>query len=214
MPIFPREWMLKQKKLVSLPPIYVINPNIFLTAVITPFEYNQLRAFARLDGVRLSAVWIASFACYVGSLSSPVLGAMAMLLALSTPVLMSRWAIGYARTATGGTLSFRRAYFYCLLIFFYAALLLAFAQWVYFAFIDHGTLLNSLQQMLATPEGQQAAEAYGLTNQLNEALAAIGAMRPIDIALNILSSNLMLGLLVSLLSAVFVRFATRSKSPV
>ena len=114
---------------------------------------------------------------------------LAMLIALATPFVMSRSAVRYAVTACGGQLSMGRAYFYCMMQFFYAAVLFAFVQWLYFAYLDHGTMLNALNQMASSPEGRQAIEMYGLGEQLSQALQQIQAMRPIDIALNILTSN-------------------------
>ncbi len=178
---------------------------------MTPIEYNQLRAFARIDGIRLALIWTASFACYIASLSSPALGVAAMLIALATPFVMSRSAVRYAVTACGGQLSMGRAYFYCMMQFFYAAVLFAFVQWLYFAYLDHGTMLNALNQMASSPEGRQAIEMYGLGEQLSQALQQIQAMRPIDIALNILTSNLLMGLVVSAVSAFTVRLGSRAQ---
>ena len=52
---------------------------------MTTEEYIQLRAFARVDGTYVGILWIASFACYLGGLSSPMLGLIAGIIAILSP---------------------------------------------------------------------------------------------------------------------------------
>jgi hypothetical protein len=174
---------------------------------MTPIEYTQLNAFARVDGIRLAVVWTASFACYVASFSWPVMSLLALLPVLATPLLMGRMAACYAMVATGGKASLRRRYLYCMTLFFYAALLFALVQWLYFAYIDQGDMLRWIEQTAATPDGQQALQAYGLDKDFGPTMEMLRSLRPIDLALNILSTNLLLGLLVSLLAVFFSRRA-------
>lgn len=37
-------------------------------------EYEQLKAFARIDGALVGALWIVSFACFIGGFAVPTLG--------------------------------------------------------------------------------------------------------------------------------------------
>jgi len=172
---------------------------------MTPVEYSQLNAFARLDGVRLAVAWTVSFACYVASFSWSAMSLMALLPVLATPLLMGRMTGRYVAVALGGKSTVGRRYLYAMMLFFYAALLFAFVQWLYFAYLDHGQMLNWVEQTAATPDGQQALAAYGLDKEFDSTMAMLRSLRPIDLALNILSTNLMLGLVVSLLAMAFVR---------
>ena len=52
---------------------------------MTPAEYIQMKAFARLDGVLLAVLWVSSFALYVAGLALPVFGLAAMVLMVATP---------------------------------------------------------------------------------------------------------------------------------
>jgi hypothetical protein len=70
-------------------------------------------------------------------------------------------------------------------------------------------MIDALERVAASPEGRQAVEAYGLTDQLALSMQQLRAMRPIDIALNLLTSNLLVGLVVSLLSALMARLSSR-----
>ena len=56
---------------------------------MTTQEYIQLRAFARVDGTYVGILWIASFACYLGGLSSPMLGLVGGILAVVSPFFVA-----------------------------------------------------------------------------------------------------------------------------
>ena len=119
---------------------------------MTPEEFYQLKAFARQDGALLSLLWISSFACYILGIATPMLGTVALMLILASPFFAANRLRHFRDGAREGIISFRRGYAYTALVFFYAAILLAAATYIYFAFID--TLLNDAIKM--TPEVVQA----------------------------------------------------------
>ena len=52
---------------------FVILQNIFVDkTLMTPEEYKQLKAFSRIDGAMLGAMWIISFAFYVMGMSNQI----------------------------------------------------------------------------------------------------------------------------------------------
>lgn len=120
--------------------------------MITPSEYIQLKAFARQDGALLALLWTASFACYVIGLNSPGIGLVAAVLALVTPFFVSRRLRKFRDDCLDGVVSFRRGWAFAVLTFFYGSLLFAVVQFVYFAYLDHGSFLSGLTQMFAAPE--------------------------------------------------------------
>jgi len=81
-------------------------------------------------------------------------------------------------------------------VFFYGAVLLAVAQYLYFAYMDNGYLVNSFAKMMTTDEGKMVLEQYGMTQMVDESLAEMAATRPIDYALNILTINISLGFIL------------------
>ena len=167
-------------------------------------EYSQLRAFARVDGLKLFALWLASFACYVAGLNSPGLGLVAMVLALITPFLSARLLRKYRDEALGGILKFGRGWVYVLYQFFYASVLFAVAQFIYFNFIDKGHFMDAVTEMLLSPENKEALKALGFQG-LEETLQMMRQMRPIDQVLNILTSNLLIGCVLGLPIAAFCK---------
>ena len=165
---------------------------------MTPAEYYQLKAFARVDGAALALLWIASFACYVRSMVTPSLGVLSILLALFTPILLVRRLRRFRDYGREGVISFLRAWVYGILMFFYAGLLFALVQYVYLAFLDHGFLLEHFQRIMSDPENVRMVSQMGLESTMRESLAQMEQMRPIDLALNVLASNIMIGVAVSM----------------
>ena len=173
---------------------------------MTPEEFYQLKAFARQDGALLSVLWIGSFTCYILGISMPLLGTVALFLILASPFYAASRLRHFRDGAREGVISFTRGYAYTTLTFFYAALLLAAAMYIYFAFIDNGYLLSAFHHFMNTKESKQVIELYGMTDQIQANLKVLAEMRPIDFAVNMLSVNITIGLILGLpIAAVMQR---------
>ena len=165
---------------------------------MTPAEYIQLKAFARYDGALLAVLWVASFVCYIVGMARPLWGMVAVVLMVSTPFFVARRLAGFRDTGRNGVISLRRGWAYTVFVFFYAAVLLALAQYVYFAYLDRGFLLMSFTNALSAPEVKQALEQAGMQQAMKESLEQMGQLRPIDYALNVLTVNIMVGIVLGL----------------
>ena len=172
---------------------------------MTPQEYIQLKAFARQDGALLSLLWIGGFVCYIKGLTNPLLALAAVLLIVISPFFAANRLRHFRDEARDGIISFRRAYAYIVLSFFYAGLLLAVVMFVYFNFIDDGFLLGRFTQMFNTAEGQQALQMYGMKEQMAQGLKQLAEMRPIDYALNMLTFNIITGFLLGVPIALLMQ---------
>lgn len=85
---------------------------------------------------------------------------------------------------------------------------MAVAQCVYFQFLDHGYLINQYVTMLSTPEyAAIVKESYGLdAKQLIAILqSTMGEVRPVEIAFQFLTVNVVVSLILSLPVAAVVR---------
>ena len=160
---------------------------------MTAPEYIQLKAYARQDGFFLALLWIASFACYIMGITNGMLGMVAMMLAVMTPFYVAGRLRRFRDEGRAGVISFRCSYAYTVFVFFYGAVLLAVAQFLYFAYIDHGYLLNTFSKIVSSEEGRALLQQYGMTQMVDESLAEMASIRPIDYALNILTVNIMIG---------------------
>lgn len=177
---------------------------------MTAPEYTQLRAYARQDGFFLALLWISSFVCYLLGISNQFWGMMAMILAVSTPFFVANRLRKYRDEGREGLISFRRSYAYTVFVFFYGAVLLAISQFVYFAYLDNGYLMSEFSKILSSDEGRQLVQQYGLSKTVDEGLATMAAVRPIDYALNILTVNIILGFILGVpISLVMQRSETR-----
>lgn len=172
---------------------------------MTPAEYAQLKAFARIDGALLAVAWVVSFACYVRGLASSVLLALGMVIAVWSLFFVTQRTRRFRDEARDGMISFGRAYGYVVLTFFYAAMLFAIAQYIYFAYIDNGWIAAQVAATLSNSENAALLAAYGLDSALEESLAQMAATRPIDYALNYLTVNIMVGMVVGLPIALKLR---------
>ena len=163
---------------------------------MTAPEYIQLKAYARQDGFFLALLWIASFSSYIMGLSNQILAMAAILMAVMSPFFVANRLKKFRDEGREGVISFGRSYAYTIFVFFYGAVLLAVAQYLYFAYMDTGSLVNSYAKMMTTDEGKMVLEQYGMTQMVDESLAEMAATRPIDYALNILTINISLGFIL------------------
>jgi len=172
---------------------------------LTPAEYVQLKAFARIDGARLALLWVASFTCYIVGIANPLYGMVAIVLMIATPFLVSRRLVKFRDESLGGAISFGRGWGYSVYVFFYASILLALAQYVYFAYIDQGYLLSSFTEALSSSEAKQMVEQYGAQQMIQESMEELSQMRPIDYVLNILTVNIFIGAVLGLPIAALIK---------
>ena len=177
---------------------------------MTPAEYIQLKAFARIDGALLSLLWISCFACSIIGITNTFYGMVALLLMLVTPFFVGKRLAKFRDEGRCGVISLSRGWAYSVFVFFYAAILLAVAQYVYFAYMDHGYMLMSFTNALSTPEAKQMVEHYGIQQAMNESIEMMGELRPIDYALNVLTMNIMAGIVLGLPIAAIIKRQPKS----
>ena len=163
---------------------------------MTAPEYIQLKAYARQDGFFLALLWTASFACYILGITNQLLEMLALALAITTPFFVAGRLRKFRDEGREGLISFGRSYAYTIFVFFYGAVLLAVVQFVYFAYVDHGYLLSSFSKLLSTEEGRALVNQYGMTQMVEDGLAEMASIRPIDYALNILTVNIVIGFIL------------------
>jgi len=173
------------------------------------FEHiMQVKAFARQDGAMLSLLWISSF---VSLLCLPTLP-LSNILALATPFFIGWRLTKFRNYALDGVISLRRGYAYAIYTFFYASLIFALVQYLYFRFIDNGQFISMLTEAanaIATIYKENAMPLDGL----HESIAQMAELRPIQWAFMFLLQNMMTGVVVSLpIAAVCARRAGKPTS--
>ena len=173
---------------------------------MTAAEYQQLKAYSRIDGLWLAVLWTVSFACYVLSFRYPGASVLAFLAVVGTPFFAARRLRLFRDNVLDGTISFLRGWGHVMLSFFYASLLFAVVQFAYFMWIDGGTFLSTLTDMFSAPEVRKTLEANGMIQTIEESLTVLRQMRPIDLSLNIMTTNMLIGVVLGLpIAAVMQR---------
>lgn len=180
--------------------------------MISVEAYNQLKAYARIDGAKLGLFWVISFALFVANFAYPICGTFWMMTMIATPFVIGIYTNRFATKVLDGNISYRRAYAYSAYTSFYAALILALAQWGYFQFFDHGYVIGNYLNILTDPNVSKALEGMGYKGeQMQEIVEQLKALRPIDISLQILWTNVMASLIISLTTALFASSKKRIK---
>lgn len=156
-------------------------------------DYNrtrQSRAFARVDGAYLGLIWVVAFAFFIMQYSEPALGMVSMFISVSSLFFAFSRLTKFRREVCDDAIGFAGAYVHVLFMFFYAALIMGLAQYIYFKFIDGGFLLNAYSDLMLSDEFKEASKASGISeDNIHEALGQLSKARPVDIVINFLSMN-------------------------
>lgn len=173
-------------------------------------EFLQLKAYARNFGGIMGLWWILSFACFVGVLYEPALSFAFDLSIIAIPFIAVYMVSYYRDRILKGVISLRRGFAYAAFILFYATLILAIAQWVYFAFLDSGRIVTVMLERINSPEMQPVFEAYAIPKaELIEQMNAISASRPIDLVFSFMWFNMFASLVISFLVALICKRTKR-----
>lgn len=163
-------------------------------------EFMQLKAFARVDALMLTALWTVSFIC-VTMIGAGVVG---NLLAMATPFFIGWRTCLFRNNVLGGAISLRRAYAYSLYNFVYASLVFALVQFVYFRFVDNGGFVGLLTDTMKTMA--PVYEQNGISRaELKQNIDMLAQLTPIQWAFIFMMQNFFLGVLASLPIALVCR---------
>ena len=178
---------------------------------MTNFDYKQARHQAGIYGFVIGALWVASFGCYIAGLTIPLLSHLCIILGVSSPFVAAMLIRKYKQSV--GNINFWRTWWMALLIFMYATLLTAAGQYVYFRFIDNGRMLNAYTTLFESVEYQellQQAMPNGEGKEiLSQALELMGSMTPIELTFELMFSNLILGFILSIITALLAQIPNK-----
>lgn len=169
-------------------------------------EQAVLTRYATFCGTLMGLFWLAKFTLVPLGIIIPPLMLLFLGLSLFVPFVAYVMARSYRNRYCAGVIGFGQAWIFLFLTFLYASLLTAMGYFIYFRFIDGGFILNSLEEMVeeflsSLPQLQR--EQMGA--QMRELINAQRSLTPITIALQQMSQNLMLGAIMALLIAPFVK---------
>lgn len=169
--------------------------------MINSQSLRQAQAFARQDGALLGLLWCVAFASSLYMPQSSIGG----LLTLATPIFMIWRLIVFRNYALEGRISYRRAFYYCVSAFFYAALLFGLLLFIYFVTLGNTQLVALFHATLQAiaPIYQQ----HGIdTKVLNDAQTLVATMSPLNLAFLFATYGLVAGWFASIFIAIFGLF--------
>jgi ribose/xylose/arabinose/galactoside ABC-type transport system permease subunit len=183
---------------------------------MTPAEYTQLRAFAGIDGLVLAIIWTGSFALLLTGLTSPdpTWAMAALMLVIVTPFYAAKRLRRFRDEVRDGIISFKRAWAYVILMFFFAGVVFALVQYAYFTYLDQGYFIHTLGNVINMAESEELTRQSGMTEIFKETLRAFETQRTIDIVLNILTQQIMMGMLIGApMAAMMKSSVARGENP-
>ncbi len=160
----------------------------------------QVKAFARIDGLILAAVWLLSMWL---TLKQPE-SSWGLILMLSTPFFIGWRLKSFRDGALDGLISFRRGLCFSCYVFFYASLLFALGQLLYFKFLDNGSFMTMFTQGVEIMKPVYEQNKVSIA-ELDEALKMIQMMTPVDMIFVFMMQNLFIGAMASPLIALFYK---------
>ncbi len=173
---------------------------------------KKKRAFALEYGTILGIAWTAVFAAYIYGLKNwdPIVLLLCyagLILIAVMPFLLAR---RYKRmhTAPEETITYGQAIHFCFLMFSYAILLTGVCQYIYFAYMDGGVLIQSLRDFMTAPETLDTMKALGnddIKVMMETSLEQLAAISPLDITLSLFQMNITTSLVLIFLTALVMK---------
>lgn len=163
-------------------------------------------AYARVYGLYMGIFWAVKFVFFPLGFSYPVFSFIFLLLTIMVP-FVGAWFVKKIRDGVlDGRLGFWQAFLLSTNIYMYASLIAAIVHFIYFRFIDNGFILNSYLESVNQMQGLLGSgEAAANIEMLKANVELMGTLSPIQIVFSLLSNNVVFGLFISLLAAVFLK---------
>lgn len=160
-------------------------------------EYNKRKSFALEYGTLLGASWIGVFAAYIIGLRT--FNPIAMMLcygglfAITFVPFILAYRYKTKHTQPEQNISYGQAVHFCVLMFSYAILLTGIGEYIYFAFMDDGAVINSLDTYLNNEEIGIALKNMNMGDMkdaMQENINMLSTISPFDIALSLAQINI------------------------
>lgn len=155
-------------------------------------------------GTIMGFFWIVKFILFPFGLDNPSLMFLFIALSMTVPYVGYRMARSFRDNICGGSLTFAQSWIFMIFMYFFASMLIAVAHYIYYRFIDNGhladTYAHSYEQLKAIPGMIDKIEQY----PYQEMIDALYNLTPIEITMQLLSSNMLFCSIIALVTAPFV----------
>ena len=179
------------------------------------FKYmDQYRKAAPIYGAYIGCMWIAAFICMANTIVLPALSLAGLGIGIGSVLAIVVFAYQFFWKICQGDLSFSRSWLLVLQIIVYASILMAFGIFIYMKFLDSGNFSAYYEQMLQDPATRQLMDQMlansGVTSE--EFVDQFISISPIDLALSMMESCIILGFIGSIPLALLSRIKFGSKT--
>lgn len=165
---------------------------------------GQLVNGAMVYGTSMGLFWILKFMLVPFLFTMPLSSLFFLGLTAAVPFLGYFFVRQYRnRYCPSGRIGFTQAWFFSLLMYVFAALLVSVAHYVFFRYVDGGTMVATYRGLLDELQAT-APEMDELVKQYHQAADLIAAMTPIELTVQLIMNNLFYGMLLALPTALFV----------
>lgn len=168
----------------------------------TPLDLAQAHAFCRYYGLLAGGAWSLSFLLAMWGLSNPLMGNLGTIVGLLSVMLVGRLLRGFRQEIY--PITYRQAWWMALVTYGCAVMVTALVQYLYFRFLDHGHMYNTMMQLLEQPEyGQLLTQAsHGMSIKEIEKMMGEMMLSPANMTLTLLWYNVILGIVLSIPTAL------------
>lgn len=162
-----------------------------------------MQKFAMHFGTYMGVFWILKFALFPLGFKIPFLMILFFCLTVAVPFMGYFYVRSYRDKICHGAISFGHACVFTIFMYIFASLLASVGHYIYFAFIDNGFIIESYTNMVnqifeINPAMENEKEM--ITDMLDD----LRLLNPINITLQILSSDVLFCSILALPTALFV----------
>ncbi len=164
---------------------------------------SYLQRYAMLFGTYMGVFWIFKFILLPVGTTVPFFATSYLILTMLVPFMGFFYTRMYRDKVCGGGIGFVHAWLFTMFLYMFASLLTTVAHYIYFQFIDNGYLLHYALNMMDAEKLAAPKELQANYDLLREALNEFLTQTPINITVNIMSSNVMWGAILAVPTALF-----------
>lgn len=163
----------------------------------------NLQGYAMNFGTFMGVYWIAKFVLFPLGFANPLMFLLFIGLTIAVPFIGYRYAKSFRDKVCGGSISFMQAWIFMIFMYLFASLLVAVAHYIYLRYIDNGYIIEAWRGLFEN--SQNLTESMETMKQYQlEVLKEISTLTPIEITMQLFSSNMLNCSILALITAPFV----------
>ena len=153
-------------------------------------------------GTNLGILWIIAFITYIVSITTKEMSLLFLMLLAISPIYAGYLGIRYRKRECENRLGFLNAWTFMIIVYTCASLLSAIACYIYFYFLDGGTVLAAFKEQIDIYTSMEISEE--MKKAFNETYDILSKLNASDICIQFFTSNLFVSSVLAPLTAIFV----------